>query len=637
MQKKSFPSDKKNAVSGSSKRAQGDDRKPFKNTSDRPGQKTRDKEDGASFRKSSGVKPGSASSWRDKDNGEGKPFRKSYGKDGAASPGKNKYESNDRPSRKSFGEKPGAAFRKDNRSSADEPFRKPYGKEERPSYGKKRQEGGERPFQKSFGEKAGNTFRKDHGGGDEKPYRKSYGKGDNSSDKKYGPGKDQAPRKSYGERSGSSFRNNKDHGNEEGKPYKRPYVKSGERSFEQFRADGKNRSSRKPSEERDTASPGNDKDYKRQGSRSESSFGDKRKGVAEGVQKPDRYQNTFGKRDDEELIAHKKKQVEKAALKEQSEEVTFTKEVDKWDEKPVEKAFGKSEIKRPAKKSLNEEGVKHRHDDQTRFKKHFDDEHPYEKAYSATSAGNKPAEPLQIEGILDEKEMPLNKYIAHCDVCSRREAALLIKQGRVKVNGELVIEPGHKVTIEDEVTLNDAKLVIQKNLIYILMNKPKGFITTTDDPKGRRTVMEMVENVIEERIFPVGRLDRNTTGLLLLTNDGELTQKLSHPKYEIKKVYKVSLDKNLSKEDFEKVKAGVILEDGKAEVNQVEYLDTKAEIGLEIHSGRNRIVRRIFESLGYVVEKLDRVVYAGLTKKNIMRGNWRFLTKQEVINLKHLK
>jgi 23S rRNA pseudouridine2605 synthase len=232
--------------------------------------------------------------------------------------------------------------------------------------------------------------------------------------------------------------------------------------------------------------------------------------------------------------------------------------------------------------------------------------------------------------------MPLNKYIAHCDVCSRRDAVTLIKEGKVTVNGELVTEPGFKVTIEDVITLNDKKLIVQKNLIYILMNKPKGFITTTDDPKGRHTVMELVESHIEERVFPVGRLDRNTTGLLLLTNDGELTQKLSHPKHEIKKVYKATLDKNLSKDDFEKILKGVVLEDGPAPVDQLEYLDSKNEIGLEIHSGKNRIVRRIFESLGYEVEKLDRVMYAGLTKKNVLRGKWRFLTKQEVINLKHI-
>src|SRR5690606_12175130 len=184
---------------------------------------------------------------------------------------------------------------------------------------------------------------------------------------------------------------------------------------------------------------------------------------------------------------------------------------------------------------------------------------------------------------------------------------------------------------------NGEILTVQKNLVYILMNKPKGFITTTEDPKGRRTVMEMVAPHIEERVFPVGRLDRNTTGLLLLTNDGELAQKLAHPKYNIRKVYKATLDKNLNKDDFEKIKAGVILEDGPAPVDELEYLDSKNEIGLEIHSGKNRIVRRIFESLGYEVEKLDRVMYAGLTKKNLPRGKWRYLSEQEIVLLRHFK
>jgi len=341
--------------------------------------------------------------------------------------------------------------------------------------------------------------------------------------------------------------------------------------------------------------------------------------------------------DDDELAASQKKQKERQEQKEQEDEVTFSKELDnKWDIPPVEKDFGKSDVAYTGyKKSVDDEGKpRHRHDASSRFKKQFDNENPNQKAYSAVSEGKQDE---QKQESLDGQVMPLNKYIAHCDVCSRRDAVTLIKEGKVTVNGELVTEPGHKVTIEDTITLNDKVLVVQKNLVYILMNKPKGFITTTDDPKGRRTVMELVQNHIEERLFPVGRLDRNTTGLLLLTNDGELTQKLSHPKHEVKKVYKATLDKDLSKEDFEKILKGVVLEDGPAPVDQLEYLDSKNEIGLEIHSGKNRIVRRIFESLGYEVEKLDRVMYAGLTKKNILRGTWRFLTKQEVINLKHIQ
>ncbi len=234
-------------------------------------------------------------------------------------------------------------------------------------------------------------------------------------------------------------------------------------------------------------------------------------------------------------------------------------------------------------------------------------------------------------------QMPLNKYIAHSGECSRREAADMVKQGKVKVNGELALDPGYRVQDTDLVTISGKKLTPRKALVYILLNKPKGFITTNDDPQGRKTVMDLVANSGEERIYPVGRLDRDTTGLLLMTNDGALTQKLSHPSYDIKKVYHVTLDKPMTKADFEKVVAGVELEDGKAIVDEIAYLEAKNEIGLEIHSGRNRIVRRIFESLGYVVEKLDRVMYAGLTKKNLPRSKWRYLSEREIVLLKHFK
>jgi 23S rRNA pseudouridine2605 synthase len=233
--------------------------------------------------------------------------------------------------------------------------------------------------------------------------------------------------------------------------------------------------------------------------------------------------------------------------------------------------------------------------------------------------------------------MPLNKYIAHSGECSRRDAAELVRQGKAKVNGELITDPGHKVNATDKITLSGKKLTPQKGLVYILLNKPKGFITTNEDEKGRKTVMDLIGNAGVGRVFSIGRLDRATTGLLLLTNDGALAQKLSHPSYNTKKVYHVTLDKPFTQADFEKVLAGVELEDGKAEVDEMAYLEKKNELGLEIHSGKNRIVRRIFESLGYVVEKLDRMMYAGLTKKNLPRGKWRFLDEREIVLLKHFK
>ncbi|MEO7443894.1 MAG: pseudouridine synthase [Ferruginibacter sp.] len=234
--------------------------------------------------------------------------------------------------------------------------------------------------------------------------------------------------------------------------------------------------------------------------------------------------------------------------------------------------------------------------------------------------------------------MPLNKYLAHCGVSSRREAINYIKKGLVKVNGNVLTEPGYKVQPADEVNYNGKKLSVSKNLVYILLNKPKDYITTTDDPQGRKTVLQLIQKATDQRVYPIGRLDRNTSGVLLLTNDGDLTQKLSHPSYEIKKIYEVRLDKNLSKEHFDDILEGVELEDGKILVDSMAYSDAKDKsiIGIEIHSGRNRIVRRIFEHLGYDVKALDRVMYAGLTKKNVERSKWRYLNEKEVRILKYL-
>jgi 23S rRNA pseudouridine2605 synthase len=235
--------------------------------------------------------------------------------------------------------------------------------------------------------------------------------------------------------------------------------------------------------------------------------------------------------------------------------------------------------------------------------------------------------------------LPLNKYIAHSGICSRRDAAELVRHGKVTVNGKPVTEPGTKVLPSDTVKVNGKKITISRNFVYILLNKPKDYITTAEDPQGRRTVLDLIRHATAERVFPVGRLDRNTSGVLLLTNDGDLAQKLAHPSHEIKKIYHVALDKPLTHGDFDKIAAGgIVLEDGPAQVDALAYADPKdrAQIGLEIHSGRNRIVRRIFEHLGYDVRGLDRVMYAGLTKKNVQRGKWRLLSEKEVRVLKYL-
>ncbi len=231
----------------------------------------------------------------------------------------------------------------------------------------------------------------------------------------------------------------------------------------------------------------------------------------------------------------------------------------------------------------------------------------------------------------------LNKYIANAGVCSRREADKLIEEREIKVNDKVVSELGYKVTSTDKVAYK-GKVLNPEKLIYVLLNKPRDFITTTDDPQERHTVMQLVAKACTERIYPVGRLDRNTTGLLLLTNDGDMAKKLSHPSHGVKKLYQVDIDKPILDEDFLKIQEGLPLEDGLAKVDEIGLVnDTRQSLGVQIHIGKNRIVRRIFEHLGYQVVKLDRVMYAGLTKKDLPRGNWRHLSSKEVIKLKHMK
>ncbi|MBL7110844.1 MAG: rRNA pseudouridine synthase [Bacteroidales bacterium] len=236
----------------------------------------------------------------------------------------------------------------------------------------------------------------------------------------------------------------------------------------------------------------------------------------------------------------------------------------------------------------------------------------------------------------EPEQVRLNKYIANAGVCSRREADKLIKSGVVKVNGKVITELGTKILPTDKVQFGDQTLRLEKSR-YILLNKPKGFITTVEDPQKRNTVMALIREACPERVYPVGRLDRNTTGLLLFTNDGMIAKKLTHPRYGIKKIYHVVLDQPLTRADLQTIADGIELDDGFIKVNTIEYITDgkdKREIGLELHSGKNRIVRRLFEKLGYKVEKLDRVYFAGLTKKNLPRGKWRFLEEKEINMLK---
>ncbi|MFK7807099.1 MAG: pseudouridine synthase [Saprospiraceae bacterium] len=257
----------------------------------------------------------------------------------------------------------------------------------------------------------------------------------------------------------------------------------------------------------------------------------------------------------------------------------------------------------------------------------------FQKARNPGQEGPKGREPVSVIG------MRLNKYVAHCGVCSRRAAAELVKRGKIQVNDKVVLEPFYQIQEGDVVKHEDKVIEPQTRQVYVLLNKPKNTITTLNDEKGRKTVMDLLEGKIEERIFPVGRLDRDTTGLLLLTNDGTLGKKLTHPSHKVSKIYEVTLDKPVTQDHFDQIKAGLELEDGPAPVKQLHYLSEKAFeknlVSIEIQIGRNRIVRRIFESLGYEVKKLDRTYVAGLTKKDLPRGRWRFLSEREIIMLRH--
>lgn len=315
---------------------------------------------------------------------------------------------------------------------------------------------------------------------------------------------------------------------------------------------------------------------------------------------------------------------------EKAEKPTTGKERVKLQQQAYEEAMAFKQTGKPVAKPAKESYPKKREG----FSANNNQRERYSKDSSKTA---KPAFVKSTDAL--PTQMPLNKYIAHAGICGRREAAEMVKQGLVKVNGDIVYEPGYKVTATDNVSLKDKKLSLQKNLVYILLNKPKDFITTSNDPQGRKTVLDLVKKATNERVYPVGRLDRNTTGVLLLTNDGELAQKLTHPSYGVQKIYEAKLDKPLTKKDFDQILQGVHLEDGLITPDKLAYADSKDKsvIGIEIHSGRNRIVRRIFESLGYDVKNLDRVLFANLSKKNVERGNWRMLTESEVRQLKNMK
>ena len=304
--------------------------------------------------------------------------------------------------------------------------------------------------------------------------------------------------------------------------------------------------------------------------------------------------------------------------------------------------FSEGRFKEKAYKSSNSDGRPYEKDFGEKPKRYVRASDP-STVKPTMRARNKPADAAKStknNSVSSSKDglIRLNRYIANAGICSRRKADELIEAGVVSVNGEVVSELGAKIDPMKDVIRYNGETLKREKMVYVLLNKPKDYITTTDDPQERRTVMHLVEKASRERIYPVGRLDRNTTGLLLMTNDGELADKLSHPRNSVTKIYNVELDKNLVQGDLNKIAFGLELEDGLIKPDTVTYVTggTKREVGIQIHSGKNRIVRRIFEHLGYEVVKLDRVIYANLTKKDLTRGRWRYLEEKEVIQLKHL-
>jgi 23S rRNA pseudouridine2605 synthase len=567
------------------------DRKPYnRDASDRP--KRRDDDDGGRKRSSDRDERPKRSFDNDRPKrsfDSDKPKRSFDKRDGDDRPKRSfdndrpkrsfdKRDGDDRPKRPYDNDKPKRSF--DKRDGDDRPKR-PYDND-RPKRSFDKRDGDDRPKRPYDSDKPKRSF--DKRDGDDRPKR-SFDKRDGD-DRPKRPYDNDKPKRSFDKRDGDD------------RPKRSFDKKDGDREERPKRAFDKKGG--KPAPDKDKGKP-----------KKKRTFGDVMN---------DAFNNRDPLKEKERELEKEQEQKENRAAKQREEKEEAPAETKKRTQTSFDRSVSKIRTTRGTDMDAYVEKKLEKADKPTKKRKTKDDE-----------------EDDEIEFIDNNDVMPVNKYIAHSGECSRREAAELVKQGKVKVNGELVTDPGQKVTREDQVTVAGKKMTLQKDHVYILLNKPKGFITTTDDPEGRKTVMDLVANSGADRVFPVGRLDRNTTGLLLLTNDGALAQKLSHPSYSIKKVYQVTLDKQVTKAHFEQIAEGIELEDGPASVDEIAYLENKNEIGLEIHLGRNRIVRRIFESLGYEVEKLDRVMYAGLTKKNLSRGEWRYLTEKELILLKHFK
>lgn len=478
---------------------------------------------------------------------------------------------------RSTGKKP--AFKSDRKGSDKPRFDKKESGDRKEGFSKKF----DKPFKKRDGDGEKRSYRdKDKAyGDDKKPFRKKFGEDKGYGDKKRSFGSDDKKpfRKKFGE--DKSYGEKRNYGDKDKKPFRK-------------RDDG-------------------DGEKKSYGDRDKKPFRKREDGGGEKRKFGDRDKKPFRKRDDGDG--------EKKSYGDRDKKPFYKKRDD--DDRDSRKHDKERGDKKPFFKKHDDDHKKHhdKHDDKKRRK--FK---PHGKKHESKGSDDFLPNP---DGLTR-----LNKYLSNAGICSRREADDLIKAGTVSVNGKVITEMGFKVGPTDKITYAGETLRHQKK-IYLMLNKPKDYITTTDDPQERRTVMELIAGACKERVYPVGRLDRNTTGLLLFTNDGELATKLMHPKFGIKKVYQVTLDKNLKTEDYQQLMEGVELEDGFIKPDELSYINgNKKELGIEIHSGRNRIVRRIFEHIGYDVIKLDRVVFAGLTKKDLPRAKWRFLTEKEVGFLK---
>jgi 23S rRNA pseudouridine2605 synthase len=579
----------------------------------------------------------SSSDYKKKDDSSFNTERKPYGDRSSSGERKAPYGSREGSSGGSYRDKKPYGTRSEGGYGDKKPYgTRSEGSSDRKPYGDKREGGEKKPFgdkrESSFGDRKpygdkregsgerkpygtrneGSGDRKPYGdreGGDRKPFgdRKPYGDREGGDRKPFGDRKpygdrEGGDRKSFGDKRESSFGDRKPYGDREGgdrKPFgdRKPY---GDREG----GDRKPFGDRKPYGDREGG------DRKPFGDKRESSFGDRK---PYGDRKP-----------------FQKKDTSFEGRKAYGEKRNFNKPDS--ERKPYvssDKSFGGEKTPYANRENYNnsdENSFRRRPEDSRRESSEFKDDQVKLKSRSSNRNFNK-----------EDDSVRLNRFISNAGICSRRKADELIAAGVVSVNGESVTELGTKINPAVDQVRYNGELLKRGKMVYVLLNKPKDYITTTDDPQERKTVMDLVDKATSDRIYPVGRLDRNTTGLLLLTNDGDLADKLSHPKNSISKIYNVELDKGLAQGDFNKIAFGLELEDGFIKPDDLRYVTggSKNEVGIQIHSGKNRIVRRIFESLGYDVVKLDRVIYANLTKKDLTRGRWRYLTEQEIIQLKH--